>query len=74
MSYAYVLINCDVGSEQRVMSELKSIRKIKETHGVFGAYDIIAKVEAPSETAIKDIVAGKIRTNSRVRSTLTLWS
>lgn len=73
MSYAYVLINCDLGSEERVMSELKSINKVKETHGVFGAYDIVAKVEAPSDTMIKDIVTRKIRSLDRVRSTLTLW-
>lgn len=73
MSSAYVLINCDVGSEERVLSELKSIKKIKETHGVFGAYDIVARIEAPSDTMIKDVVTSKIRAISRVRSTLTLW-
>ncbi|WP_100183536.1 Lrp/AsnC ligand binding domain-containing protein [Candidatus Nitrosotenuis aquarius] len=73
MSYAYVLINCDLGSEERVLSELKSIKKIKETHGVFGAYDIVAKVEAPSDSMIKEVVTGKIRSIDRVRSTLTLW-
>lgn len=73
MSYAYVLINCDLGSEDRVMSELKSIKKVKETHGVFGAYDIVAKVEAPTDSMIKDVVSGKIRSLERVRSTLTLW-
>ncbi|MBI5697427.1 MAG: Lrp/AsnC ligand binding domain-containing protein [Thaumarchaeota archaeon] len=73
MSYAYVLINCDLGSEENVLSELKSIKKIKESHGVFGAYDIVAKVEAPSDHIIKDVVTTKIRSIDRVRSTLTLW-
>lgn len=71
MASAYVLINCDLGSEERVISDLKSINKIKETQGVFGAYDIIAKVEAPSGDMIKD-VASKIRRMDRIRSTLTL--
>lgn len=73
MSYAYVLINCDLGSEENVLSELKSIKKVKESHGVFGAYDIVAKVEAPSDHMIKDVVTTKIRSIDRVRSTLTLW-
>lgn len=73
MSYAYVLINCDLGSEERVLTALKSIKKVKETHGVFGAYDIVAKVEAPSDGMIKEVVTGKIRSIDRVRSTLTLW-
>lgn len=73
MSYAYVLINCDLGSEENVLSELKSIKKVKESHGVFGAYDIVVKVEAPSDHIIKDVVTTKIRSIDRVRSTLTLW-
>ena len=73
MSYAFVLINCDIGSEENVLTELKSISKVKESHGVFGAYDIVAKVEAPTESMIKDIVKFKIRVIDRVRSTLTLW-
>ena len=39
--------------------------------GVFGAYDIIAKVEAPSGDMIKDVTS-KIRRIDRIRSTLTL--
>ncbi|HWP78790.1 MAG TPA: Lrp/AsnC ligand binding domain-containing protein [Candidatus Nitrosotenuis sp.] len=71
-STAYVLINCDLGSEERVMSELKSINRIKEIRGVFGAYDILAKVDAPSDDLIRDIVTSKIRRIDRIRSTLTL--
>ena len=48
MSTAYVLINCDLGSEEKVISELKSIEGVVEVHGTFGAYDILAKVEAES--------------------------
>lgn len=71
LASAYVLINCDLGAEERVIAELKSIPKIKEMQGVFGAYDIIAKVEAPSGDMIKDVTA-KIRRIDRIRSTLTL--
>jgi len=69
---AYVLINCDFGSEERVLSELKSIKKITETKGVFGAYDIVTKIEAPSSEMVKDLITSKIRRIDRVRSTLTL--
>ena len=71
LASAYVLINCDLGAEEKVISELKTIHKIKEMQGVFGAYDIIAKVEAPSGDMIKDVTA-KIRRIDRIRSTLTL--
>ena len=46
MSTAYVLINCDLGSEEFVISELKSTEGVIEVHGTFEAYDILAKVQA----------------------------
>jgi len=45
MEIAYVLINCDLGSEDAVIEDLKHIDSVKEVRGTFGAYDIIAKVE-----------------------------
>ena len=42
MSKAYVLINCELGSEEFVISELKLIEEVVEVHGTFGAYDILA--------------------------------
>jgi DNA-binding Lrp family transcriptional regulator len=72
LTTAYVLINCELGSKESVFSQLKSISKIKETRGVFGAYDIITKIEASSAEIIKDIIATKIRGLDRIRSTLTL--
>ncbi len=72
MATAYVLINCEFGSHEKVFSQLKSINKIKETRGVFGAYDIITKIEASSAEIVKDIIATKIRGMDRIRSTLTL--
>ena len=72
MKTAYVLINCELGSQDTVFSQLKSIDKIKDTRGVFGAYDIITKIEAASVEMIKDIVTTKILRIGRIRSTLTL--
>jgi len=45
MEISYVLINCDLGKEEEVIQNLKHIESVKEVHGTFGAYDIIAKVE-----------------------------
>lgn len=72
LSTAYVLINCDLGTEERVISALKSINRVREIQGVFGAYDILAKVDAPSHELIRDIITSKIRKIDRIRSTLTL--
>ena len=72
MVTAYVLINCDLGSEEFVISELKSIEGVVEVHGTFGAYDILAKVEASLIEKLRETITWKIRKIARIRSTLTL--
>ncbi len=32
LSSAYVLINCDLGAEEKVITELKSVGRVKEMH------------------------------------------
>ena len=72
MVTAYVLINCDLGSEEAVISELKLIDSIIEVHGTFGAYDILAKVESSLVENLRETITWKIRKIARIRSTLTL--
>ena len=72
MSTAYVLINCDLGAEEFVISELKSIEGVVEVHGTFGAYDILAKVEAGLVEKLRETITWKIRKIVKIRSTLTL--
>ncbi len=72
MATAYVLINCDLGYEEQVIEELKHLSDVKEVHGTFGAYDILAKVESDQTNTLKETITWKIRNISRVRSTLTL--
>jgi DNA-binding Lrp family transcriptional regulator len=72
LATAYVLINCDLGSEEAVISELKLIDGIIEVHGTFGAYDILAKVESSLVEKLRETITWKIRKIARIRSTLTL--
>jgi len=69
-----MLINCDVGSEEDVISHLKTIDGVKEVHGTFGAYDIIAKIESDNHETLRDTLTWKIRKMERIRSTLTLMT
>ena len=46
MVKAFVLINCELGSEEHVISELKTFSDVKEVQGTFGAYDIIVEVSS----------------------------
>ena len=72
MATAYVLINCDLGSEESVISELKSIEGVAEVHRIFGAYDILAKVESKQVETLRETITWKIRKIPKIRSTLTL--
>jgi DNA-binding Lrp family transcriptional regulator len=72
MPRAFVLINVESGSEEEVLKELKPIEGVVESYFSYGVYDIITKIKADSMEKLKDMVTRKIRTISRVRSTLTL--
>ncbi len=74
MAIAYVLINCDLGYEEQVIEELKHISDVKEIHGTFGAYDMVAKVESDQITTLRETITSKILKIVRIRSTLTLMA
>ena len=72
MAEAYILINCEIGSEEEVITALKNIDSIKEFHGTFGAYDILAKIESLQVEDLRETITWKIRKIDKIRSTLTL--
>jgi len=72
MAIAFVLINCELGSEEAVILELKSIEGITEVNGTFGAYDILAKVESEQVEKLRETITWKVRKIPKIRSTLTL--
>ncbi len=74
MVTAYVLITCDLGYEEQIIEELKHLSDVKEVHGTFGAYDILAKVESDQTNTLKETITWKIRKLDRVRSTLSLMA
>ena len=74
MATAYVLINCDLGFDTEIIDEIKQLDEVKEAHGIFGAYDIIVKLESDNVDNLRDIITWKIRKLNRVRSTLTLMT
>lgn len=72
MATAFVLINAEVGEENRVHMQLKEIPEVKETYMVFGVYDIIARVQTETMQELKDVLSWKIRRLDKVGSTLTM--
>ncbi len=72
MPAAFVLINAEIGSEDEVLKELRSMEQVKEAYVVYGVYDIVAKVESETMDKLKEIVTWKVRRLNKVRSTLTM--
>jgi len=71
MAEAYVLINCDLGTEDSVIKHLRSVNGVSEVKGVFGVYDVIARINAESEGDIKKVIA-KVRSMDSIKSSLTM--
>lgn len=72
MPTAYVLINCDLGSEDDIIRELKKMPEAVEVSGVYGVYDIIAKVSSNNMEKLRETITWHVRKIDKVRSTLTM--
>jgi len=67
-------MNCKLGEEQEAIQELKKIVGIKEAHGTFGLYDIVAQIECTTDEKIQEIVTQQIRKISKIQTSMTLTS
>jgi DNA-binding Lrp family transcriptional regulator len=69
---AYIMINCDLGYEESVIEQLRSIECVKEVQGVLGNFDILVKIEVSSIEALREIITSKIRKIQKIRCTTTV--
>jgi DNA-binding Lrp family transcriptional regulator len=74
MPTAFVLINTELGAETDVLKELKKVEGVEEAYGVYGTYDIIARVKADTMDKLKETVTWHVRRLDKVRATLTLMA
>lgn len=72
MTIAYVLLKTDLGSEDKVIEELKELEQIKRVERTFGDYDMVVKMEAEHIEKIREIIAWNIQKMAKVRATRTL--
>ena len=72
MKQVFLLINCDIGKEQQVVTNLKSVEGIKETQATNGVYDVIAKLESKTERELNNTIRSKILKMRPVHFVLTL--
>ena len=72
MPAAYVLLNTKNGSEVDVLRELRKIERVEEAIIVYGAYDIILRVESNSMRELERTVTWEIRKMDYVTATQTM--
>jgi uncharacterized protein with GYD domain len=71
MHKGFILLNCDLGSEEYILEELKQMQDINNAYLTFGAYDVIAEIQTDEQDGFEKVIAA-IRKLSRVVSTMTL--
>jgi DNA-binding Lrp family transcriptional regulator len=72
MPTAYILVNCTLGSEEKIINEISKLPDIKEVRGTYGVHDIFVKVRSDNTEAMNHAITNKIRKIAGITSTVTL--
>ncbi|MGH9993289.1 MAG: Lrp/AsnC family transcriptional regulator [Nitrososphaera sp.] len=72
MPTAYILVNCTLGSEEKIISEISKLPDVKEARGTYGVHDIFVKVRSESTEQMNHTITSKIRKVPGITSTVTL--
>ncbi|CAN5528187.1 Lrp/AsnC ligand binding domain-containing protein [soil metagenome] len=72
MPTAYVLINYEMGTEEKFIDKLKKVPGLVEVSEVNGVYDVVVKIASQTLDNLKDTITRHIRTIDTIRSTMTL--
>ena len=72
MTVCYALIKCDLGAEEEVADKLKEMEEVAWVDHTYGAYDLLAKVEAANIEKLKEFMTWNVQKMDKIRSTLTV--
>jgi DNA-binding Lrp family transcriptional regulator len=72
MPTAYVLLNCDLGSEGDILKKIKQVPEVIEVIHVSGVYDIIVRISSDNMDKLREIIKLNIKKIDKVRSTITM--
>ena len=70
MIEAFLLIQCDMGSGEKVTQEVRKVPGVKLVHYVTGPYDLIARVESENLGSLSGLV-DKVGLVSGITRTMT---
>jgi len=72
MEQVYILIVCEIGTEDDLSSKLRDIDEIKNVMITYGDYDIVIEAETDDATKMDNLITTKIRKLEKIRTTITL--
>ena len=72
MPTAYILVNCTLGSEEKIITEIAKLTDVKEVRGTYGVHDIFVKVRSENTESMNHTITSKIRKVPGITSTVTL--
>ena len=61
MPTAYILVNCTLGSEEKIINEIAKLSDVREVRGTYGVHDIFVKVKSENTEAMNHTITNKIR-------------
>lgn len=72
MEKAYILVSCEIGTENELAKMLRSIPEIKNILVTYGDYDIVVEAITENSEQMDLLITSKIRKIQKIRSTITL--
>ncbi|MDQ3835506.1 MAG: Lrp/AsnC ligand binding domain-containing protein [Thermoproteota archaeon] len=72
MPTGYILVNCTLGSEEKIINEIAKLPDAKEVRGTYGVHDIFVKVQSENTETMNHAITNKIRKIPGITSTVTL--
>ena len=71
MPIAFVFVTTELGFEEDVLREIRTLPDVKEAYLIYGMYDIMVKIEGSTANKVEELVK-KLRKLDKIRSTQTL--
>jgi DNA-binding Lrp family transcriptional regulator len=69
---AYILVNCTLGSEEKIIDEIAKLSDVKEVRGTYGVHDVFVKVKSENTETMNHTITNRIRKIPGITSTVTL--
>ena len=72
MEKAYILVSCEIGTENELASKLEKINEVKHVTITYGDYDIVIEADTDNAAKMDELITSQIRKLEKIRSTITL--